>query len=54
MDFAHSDAPGLRRKGAYVGVDGWGGKARMIGEMEEAGGRGCTEEVAPATSAASE
>ena len=40
-------------KEPYVGVDGWGGEAREFGEMEEAGGRGCTEEVAPATAAAS-
>ena len=44
----------LAVKELYLGVDGWGGEARQFAEMEEAGGRGCTEEVAPATAAASE
>jgi hypothetical protein len=48
-----SDSTNPFREGAYVGVDGWGGEAGRVGEMEEAGGRGCTEEVTPATAAAS-
>ena len=36
----------------HGGVDGWGGEARGVDEMEEAGGRGCTKEVAAAAAAA--